>query len=137
MTVFLKHYLLNNKSLLVSGFQQNILTNNELPCLFTILQGILKRSLPPSCDRIALADRKEKDGVVGLFKAIGKMHCCGVNFNLDALCQLQSSNPSRDWFGNHVDWDHTDSWFIPKPEQFMTSSTGGKSLNDVVKIGML
>jgi len=83
-----------------------------------------------------LADRREKDGVVGLFKAIGKMHCCGVNFSLDGMCQLQSSNPSRDWSVNHVDWDHTDSWFVPTPEQFMTSSAGGKSLNDVIHIGM-
>nr|CAB3243712.1 fatty acid synthase [Phallusia mammillata] len=114
----------------VQQIPENVVTVEVSP--HGLMQAILKRSLPPSCERVALADRKESDGIITLFKALGKLHTCGVDLDTHTV---HCTAMSRDEFvGSHVDWNHEQSWFVPSVDNFLTSMSGGQMLNDVIKI---
>jgi len=89
-----------------------------------ILQAILKRSLNPEMTILPLQNWKEPDQSVVFMRALGECHNAGVPVNPLALLKpihfpVSPKTPS---VGPLVTWDHSDEWFVPKPEDFLTHS---------------
>ena len=89
-----------------------------------LLQAILKRNLNPEMIILPLQNWREMDQSVVFMRALGECHNAGVSVNTLALLEpislpVSLKTPS---IGHLVTWDHSDEWFVPKPEDFTTPS---------------
>uniref|UniRef100_H2Z2A8 Fatty acid synthase n=1 Tax=Ciona savignyi TaxID=51511 RepID=H2Z2A8_CIOSA len=91
------------------------------------LQPVLRRSLSSTCERVVLTDRKERNGIETLYKGIGQLHCLGVNCKVEAIAPNLTLPSPRDLLQIPTDWDHDQSWYMPKEEDFINSSGSGNS----------
>jgi len=53
-------------------------------------QGVLKRTLSPACARLVLSDRREKHGIICLYKALDHISNSGINLAPDVWSEIQS-----------------------------------------------
>ncbi|XP_041363356.1 fatty acid synthase-like [Gigantopelta aegis] len=94
-----------------------------------LLQAILKRSLSTSCTFVGLMKRNHPDNLEFFYTSLGKCYMNGVNFDPMKLfppvkfpvsCGTPMISPL-------VQWDHAQSWAVPKYDEFLSGGTGMNS----------
>ena len=104
-----------------------------------LLQVILKRNLNPEMMILPLQNWREVDQSVVFMRALGECHNAGVSVNTLALLEPVSLpvSPKTPSIGHLVTWDHSDEWFVPKPEDFTAPSrhTSNAIATTTIKIG--
>ena len=93
-----------------------------------LLHAPLKRTVRPGTVMIQLQNRKQKDQDVLLMNALGSCYNAGLNINPLALLKpvklpVGCQTPS---IGHLMSWDHSEEWFVPKPEDFISNSQTSK-----------
>lgn len=88
-----------------------------------LLQAILKRSLKPTCSLVPLMKRDHSNNLDFFLSSIGKIYMNGINVESNALIpQIQYPVPvGTPLISSLVEWDHAQSWDVPKAEDFSYS----------------
>ncbi|CAL8303726.1 unnamed protein product [Lota lota] len=94
-----------------------------------LLQAILKRSLKPTTSILPLMKRGHANNLEFFLTHVGKIYMNGINVDSNVLC------PSVKYPVPHgtplisplVKWDHTQTWDVPKAEDFPAGSGGSTS----------
>ncbi|XP_030610501.1 LOW QUALITY PROTEIN: fatty acid synthase [Archocentrus centrarchus] len=94
-----------------------------------LLQAILKRSLKPTCSVIPLMKRGHANNLEFFLSNIGKIFMNGINVDGNGLCPgvnypVPAGTPM---ISPLVQWDHSQTWDIPKAEDFLSGSGGSSS----------
>lgn len=94
-----------------------------------LLQAILKRSLKPTCSVIPLMKRGHTNNLEFFLSNIGKIFMNGINVDGNGLCPgvnypVPAGTPM---ISPLVQWDHSQTWDIPKAEDFLSGSGGSSS----------
>ncbi|XP_045925650.1 fatty acid synthase [Micropterus dolomieu] len=100
-----------------------------------LLQAILKRSLKHTCSILPLMKRGHTNNLEFFLSNIGKIYMNGVNVHGNSLCPVvQYPVPvGTPLIAPLVQWDHAQTWDVPKVEDF-SSGSGGTSSATVYKI---
>ncbi|XP_047465414.1 LOW QUALITY PROTEIN: fatty acid synthase [Mugil cephalus] len=94
-----------------------------------LLQAILKRSLKHTCCILPLMKRGHANNLEFFLSNIGKVYMNGVNVDSNGLCPtvkypVPVGTPQ---ISPIVQWDHAQTWDIPKAEDFLSGSGGSNS----------
>ncbi|XP_048467070.1 fatty acid synthase-like [Rhincodon typus] len=102
-----------------------------------LLQAILKRSLKPSCLIIPLMKRGHSNNLEYFLSHIGKIYASGANLDSNKLFPpVEYPIPAgTSLISPHITWDHSQTWDVPKTEDF-SSGSGGLAAATVFNIDM-
>uniref|UniRef100_A0A8C7CZE9 Fatty acid synthase n=1 Tax=Oncorhynchus kisutch TaxID=8019 RepID=A0A8C7CZE9_ONCKI len=94
-----------------------------------LLQAILKRSLKPTCSILPLMRRGHANNLEFFLSHIGKVYMNGINVDCKQLYPpveypVAAGTPL---ISPLVQWDHTQTWDVPKAEDFPAGSGGSTS----------
>uniref|UniRef100_H3AY86 Fatty acid synthase n=1 Tax=Latimeria chalumnae TaxID=7897 RepID=H3AY86_LATCH len=94
-----------------------------------LLQAILKRSLKTSCTILPLMKRGHADNLQFFLTHIGKIYMNGINLDSSQLFpRVEFPVPAgTPLISPHIVWDHSQTWDVPKPEDFLAGSGGSVS----------
>ncbi|KAM9716550.1 fatty acid synthase [Menidia menidia] len=94
-----------------------------------LLQAILKRSLKHTCSILPLMKRGHTNNLEFFLSNIGKMYMNGITLDCNSLCPAVSYPVSAGtpMISPLVLWDHSQTWDIPKAEDFCHGSGGSSS----------
>ncbi|KAL8163353.1 UNVERIFIED_CONTAM: hypothetical protein K2H54_018774 [Gekko kuhli] len=100
-----------------------------------LLQAILRRALKPTCTILPLMKRDHKNNLEFFLTNAGKIHLTGINVFANNLyppveCPAPVGTPL---ISPYILWDHSQTWDVPKAEDFPTS-TGGSGAATVYNI---
>ncbi|XP_044275877.1 fatty acid synthase [Varanus komodoensis] len=89
-----------------------------------LLQAILKRSLKPTCTLLPLMKREHKNNLEFFLTHLGKIHLTGINILANNLFPpVEYPAPmGTPLISPYILWDHSQTWDIPKAEDFPTGS---------------
>lgn len=91
----------------------------------SILQFVLKSNLSQDQVVLPLQDYRQPDQTVVFMKTVGDCHNLGVkgintlNLLQPVIYPISSKIPN---VSHLVAWDHSEEWFVPKPEDFIATS---------------
>ncbi|XP_061181837.1 fatty acid synthase-like [Saccostrea echinata] len=91
-----------------------------------LLQAVLKRSLGSKCTVIPLMKKDHEDNLDFFLSNIGRCFNCGININPLGMFKpptfpVPSNTPN---LSSYIRWDHSTSWQIPQPEDFLSGQSG-------------
>ncbi|XP_062859033.1 fatty acid synthase [Trichomycterus rosablanca] len=94
-----------------------------------LLQAILKRSLKPTCSILPLMKRGHANNLEFYLSHIGKIYMNGVNVDSNKLYPaVHYPVPvGTSLISPLLQWDHSQSWDVPKVEDFPAGSGGSTS----------
>ncbi|XP_071781118.1 fatty acid synthase [Centroberyx gerrardi] len=94
-----------------------------------LLQAILKRSLKTTCSILPLMKRGHANNLEFFLSHIGKVYMNGVNVDSNGLCPtVKYPVPcGTPLISPLVQWDHAQTWDVPKAEDFPCGSGGSTS----------
>uniref|UniRef100_A0A674EV05 Fatty acid synthase n=1 Tax=Salmo trutta TaxID=8032 RepID=A0A674EV05_SALTR len=94
-----------------------------------LLQAILKRSLKPTCSILPLMRRGHANNLEFFLSHIGKVYMNGINVDSKQLYPpVEYPVPAgTPLISPLVQWDHTQTWDVPKAEDFPAGSGGSTS----------
>ncbi|XP_019359228.1 PREDICTED: fatty acid synthase isoform X1 [Gavialis gangeticus] len=94
-----------------------------------LLQAILKRSLKPTCTILPLMKREHRNNLEFFLTHIGKIHLTGINVQSNKLFPpVEYPVPvGTPLISPHILWDHSETWYYPKAEEFPSGSAGSSS----------
>lgn len=95
-----------------------------------LLQAILKRSLKHTCSIIPLMKRDHTNNLEFFLSNIGKIYMNGIDIDSNGLCPavkypVPVGTPQ---ISPLVQWDHAQTWDVPKAENFISGSGGSNSV---------
>lgn len=94
-----------------------------------LLQAILKRSLKHTCSVLPLMKRGHTNNLEFFLSNIGKVYTKGINMKANAL-SAEVSFPvpvGTPLISSLMQWDHSQSWDVPKVEDFSAGAGGSAS----------
>ncbi|XP_067671035.1 fatty acid synthase-like [Haliotis asinina] len=96
-----------------------------------LLQAILKRSLAPTCTFVGLMKRNHPDNVNYFYSSIGKCYAAGMKVDpLGLFAPVTYPVPAgTPMVSPFIQWDHAQSWNVPKPDDFISGGSGKKTLS--------
>ncbi|XP_071066957.1 fatty acid synthase isoform X2 [Dasypus novemcinctus] len=91
----------------------------------TLLQGVLKRSLPPSCTVVPLMKRGCADGVEFFLASVGQLHLAGIDANPNGLFPPVEYPVPRGCplISPLIKWDHSQTWDVPAATDFPSGAS--------------
>ncbi|XP_076014659.1 fatty acid synthase [Genypterus blacodes] len=94
-----------------------------------LLQAILKRTLKPTCCILPLMKRGHANNLEFFLSNVGKVYMNGINVAANSLCPavkypVPTGTPL---ISPLVKWDHSQTWDVPKAEDFPSGSGGSAS----------
>uniref|UniRef100_A0A1A8NNF5 Fatty acid synthase n=2 Tax=Nothobranchius TaxID=28779 RepID=A0A1A8NNF5_9TELE len=94
-----------------------------------LLQAILKRSLKQSCSILPLMKRGHTNNLEFFLSNVGKIYMNGINLDCNCLSPAVTYPVpvGSPLISPLVQWDHTQTWDIPKAEHFLHGSGGSNS----------
>ncbi|XP_060796063.1 fatty acid synthase isoform X1 [Neoarius graeffei] len=94
-----------------------------------LLQAILKRSLKPTCSILPLMKRGHANNLEFFLSHIGKIYMNGINVDSKKLYPaVEYPVPmGTPLISPLIQWDHSQSWDVPKVEDFPAGSGGSTS----------
>nr|XP_046232889.1 fatty acid synthase isoform X2 [Scatophagus argus] len=94
-----------------------------------LLQAILKRSLKYTCSILPLMKRGHTNNLEFFLSNIGKIYMNGINVDGNNLCPaVKYPVPvGTPLISPLVQWDHSQTWDVPKVEDFQSCSGGSNS----------
>ncbi|NXX48511.1 FAS synthase, partial [Tricholaema leucomelas] len=94
-----------------------------------LLQGILRRSLKPTCTILPLMKKEQKNNLEFFLTQIGKIHLTGLNVHGNNLFPLEKYPVpvGTPLISPYIKWDHSQDWDVPKAEDFPSGSKGSAS----------
>uniref|UniRef100_A0A665X8P4 Fatty acid synthase n=1 Tax=Echeneis naucrates TaxID=173247 RepID=A0A665X8P4_ECHNA len=94
-----------------------------------LLQAILKRSLNCSCSILPLMKRGHTNNLDFFLSNIGKIYMNGINVDSNGLCPAVTYPVplGTPLISPLVNWDHAQTWNVPKVEEFSFGSGGSNS----------
>uniref|UniRef100_A0A8C7S247 Fatty acid synthase n=1 Tax=Oncorhynchus mykiss TaxID=8022 RepID=A0A8C7S247_ONCMY len=94
-----------------------------------LLQAILKRSLKPTCSILPLMRRGHANNLEFFLSHIGKVYMNGINVDCKQLYPpVEYPVPAgTPLISPLVQWDHAQTWDVPKAEDFPAGSGGSTS----------
>ncbi|XP_020494498.2 fatty acid synthase [Labrus bergylta] len=94
-----------------------------------LLQAILKRSLKHTCSILPLMKRGHANNLEFFLSNIGKIYMNGINVDTNNLCPaVRYPVPvGTPLISPLVQWDHAQTWDVPKAEHFVSGSGGSNS----------
>ncbi|CAB1338338.1 unnamed protein product [Coregonus sp. 'balchen'] len=94
-----------------------------------LLQAILKRSLKPTCSILPLMRRGHANNLEFFLSHIGKVYMNGINVDSKQLYpRVEYPVPvGTPLISPLVQWDHAQTWDVPKAEDFPAGSGGSTS----------
>ncbi|XP_032358725.1 fatty acid synthase [Etheostoma spectabile] len=94
-----------------------------------LLQAILKRSLKSTCSILPLMKRGHTNNLEFFLTNIGKIYMSGINVDANSLCPVvEYPVPvGTPLISPLVQWDHAQTWDVPKVEDFSYGSGGSNS----------
>ncbi|XP_077481477.1 fatty acid synthase [Stigmatopora argus] len=89
-----------------------------------LLQAILKRSLKNTCISLPLMKRGHPNNLEFFLSNIGKLYMNGINVDMNRLCsEVKYPVPvGTPMISPLVQWDHSQTWDVPKTEDFSSGS---------------
>ncbi|NXH15465.1 FAS synthase, partial [Bucco capensis] len=100
-----------------------------------LLQGILRRSLKPTCTILPLMKKEQKNNLEFFLTQIGKIHLTGLNVHGNNLFPpVEYPVPvGTPLISPCIKWDHSQNWDVPKAEDFPSgsSSSGSASVYNI------
>ncbi|KAJ8319450.1 hypothetical protein KUTeg_004541 [Tegillarca granosa] len=102
-----------------------------------LLQAVLKRSLPNTCNITGLMKKGHEDNVNYFLSSLGKCYMYGVKVNpLGLYPPVEFPVPkSTPMISPVIKWDHSKSWNVPNPSQFLSGGTG-RQTDSVFEVDM-
>ncbi|CAM5096781.1 unnamed protein product [Natator depressus] len=102
-----------------------------------LLQAILRRSLKPTCTILPLMKREHKNNLEFFLTHVGKIYLTGINvLSNNVFPTVEYPAPvGTPLISPYILWDHSQTWDVPKAEDFPTGS-GGSSSASVYNIDM-
>ncbi|XP_054249700.1 fatty acid synthase [Indicator indicator] len=94
-----------------------------------LLQGILRRTLKPTCTILPLMKKEQKNNLEFFLTQIGKIHLTGLKVlgnNLFPLVEYPVP-VGTPLISPYIKWDHSQDWDVPKAEDFPSGSKGSAS----------
>uniref|UniRef100_A0A8P4GFA7 Fatty acid synthase n=1 Tax=Dicentrarchus labrax TaxID=13489 RepID=A0A8P4GFA7_DICLA len=94
-----------------------------------LLQAILKRSLKHTCSILPLMKRGHTNNLEFFLSNIGKIYMNGINVDANNICPaVKYPVPvGTPLISPLVQWDHAQTWDVPKVEDFSSGSGGSNS----------
>ncbi|XP_037610720.1 fatty acid synthase [Sebastes umbrosus] len=94
-----------------------------------LLQAILKRSLKHTCSILPLMKKGHTNNLDFFLSNIGKVYMNGINVDSNSLCPAVTYPVpvGTPLISPHVQWDHAQTWDVPKVEDFSSGSGGSNS----------
>uniref|UniRef100_A0AAY5EZH5 Fatty acid synthase n=1 Tax=Electrophorus electricus TaxID=8005 RepID=A0AAY5EZH5_ELEEL len=93
-----------------------------------LLQAILRRSLKPTCSILPLMKRGHANNQEFFFSQIGKIYMNGINVDSNRLHPVEYPVPvGTPLISPLIQWDHSQTWDVPKVEDFPAGSGGSTS----------
>ncbi|KAM7371282.1 hypothetical protein PAMP_010767 [Pampus punctatissimus] len=94
-----------------------------------LLQAILKRSLNHTCSILPLMKRGHTNNLEFFLSNIGKIYMNGINLDGNSLCsEVKYPVPvGTPLISPLLQWDHAQTWDVPKVEHFSSGSGGSNS----------
>uniref|UniRef100_A0A673C4U0 Fatty acid synthase n=1 Tax=Sphaeramia orbicularis TaxID=375764 RepID=A0A673C4U0_9TELE len=94
-----------------------------------LLQAILKRSLKPTCSILPLMKRGHTNNLEFFLSNVGKIYMNGVNVDSKNLSPVvpYPVPVGTPLISPLLHWDHTQTWDVPKVEDFSSGSGGSNS----------
>ncbi|XP_054609993.1 fatty acid synthase isoform X1 [Dunckerocampus dactyliophorus] len=94
-----------------------------------LLQAILKRSLKGTCVSLPLMKRGHPNNLEFFLSNIGKLYMNGINLDGNGLCSgIEYPVPvGTPMISPLVQWDHSQTWDVPKVEDFSSGAVGSNS----------
>ncbi|XP_061823044.1 fatty acid synthase [Nerophis lumbriciformis] len=94
-----------------------------------LLQAILKRSLKQTCTSLPLMKRGHTNNLEFFLSNIGKLYMNGINLDGNVLCSgVKYPVPvGTPMISPLVQWDHSQTWDVPKVEDFSSGAGGSNS----------
>ncbi|XP_070847252.1 fatty acid synthase [Chaetodon trifascialis] len=94
-----------------------------------LLQAILKRSLKHSCSILPLMKRGHTNNLEFFLSNIGRIYMNGINVDGNKLCPAVNYPVpvGTPLISPLVQWDHAQTWDVPKVEDFPSGSGGSNS----------
>ncbi|XP_056152912.1 fatty acid synthase [Lampris incognitus] len=94
-----------------------------------LLQAILKRSLKPTCSILPLMKRGHANNLEFFLSHVGKIYMNGINVDSNSLCpSVKYPVPTgTPLISPIMQWDHAQTWDVPKTEDFPSGSGGSTS----------
>lgn len=94
-----------------------------------LLQAILKRSLKPTCSILPLMKRGHANNLEFFLSHVGKVYMNGINVDSNKLYPAVKYPVPRGTplISPYIQWDHSQSWDVPKVEDFPAGSGGSTS----------
>ncbi|XP_053145655.1 fatty acid synthase [Hemicordylus capensis] len=91
-----------------------------------LLQAILRRALKPTCTILPLMKREHKSNLEFFLTHVGKIHLTGINVLANNLFpSVEYPAPvGTPLISPYILWDHSQTWDVPKAEDFPTGSGG-------------
>ncbi|XP_077358210.1 fatty acid synthase isoform X2 [Festucalex cinctus] len=95
-----------------------------------LLQAILKRSLKQTCTSLPLMKRGHPNNLDFFLSHIGKVYMNGINLDGNALCsEVKYPVPvGTPMISPLVQWDHSQTWDVPKTEDFSSGSGSNSAI---------
>ncbi|XP_029454886.1 fatty acid synthase [Rhinatrema bivittatum] len=102
-----------------------------------LLQAILRRSLKPTCTILPLMKRGHSNNLEFFLTHVGKIYLNGINVDSNNMFPpidypVPSGTPLVSPF---IRWDHSQTWDVPKAEDFPAGS-GGSTSSTVYNVDM-
>ncbi|TKS90319.1 Fatty acid synthase [Collichthys lucidus] len=94
-----------------------------------LLQAILKRSLKHTCSILPLMKRGHINNLEFFLSNVGKIYMNGINVDINNLCpEVEYPVPvGTPLISPLVQWDHAQTWDVPKAEDFLCGSGASNS----------
>ncbi|NXC72710.1 FAS synthase, partial [Anhinga anhinga] len=94
-----------------------------------LLQGIIKRSLKPTCTVLPLMKKDHKNNLEFFLTQTGKIHLTGINvLGNNLFPRVEYPVPvGTPLISPHIKWDHSQEWNVPKAEDFAGGPRGSAS----------
>lgn len=93
-----------------------------------LLQAILKRTLKHTCSILPLMKRGHTNNLEFFLSNVGKIYMNGINMDGNSLCPVKYPVPvGTPLISPLVQWDHAQTWDVPKVEDFSSGSGGANS----------
>uniref|UniRef100_A0A8D0GNS8 Fatty acid synthase n=1 Tax=Sphenodon punctatus TaxID=8508 RepID=A0A8D0GNS8_SPHPU len=91
-----------------------------------LLQAILRRALKPTCTILPLMKRDHKSNLEFFLTHVGKIHLTGINvLSNNLFSPVEYPAPvGTPLISPYILWDHSQTWDVPKAEDFPTGSGG-------------
>lgn len=91
-----------------------------------LLQALLKRSLGINCFFVGLMKKGHPNNLEYFYSNLGKCFIEGMKFNPMKIFQPVTFPVGRgtNMIGSLIRWDHSESWAVPKKDQFLASGHG-------------